>query len=76
MRQRDRVLNYIKENGSITSLEAFMELGCTRLSAEVYRLRNDGYDFDRTFVTRKNRWNEKVSFVKYTLKEDKDGNAV
>lgn len=72
MRQRDRVLNYIKENGSITSLEAFVELGCTRLSGEIHRLKMDGYEFDREFVTRKNRWNEKVSFAKYTLKGERE----
>ena len=69
MTQKERVLKYIEENGSITSLEAFRELGCTRLSGEIHRLKEMGYDFDREFVSSKNRWNENVSFAKYTLKK-------
>lgn len=69
MTQRERVLRYIKEYGSITSLEAFTELGCTRLSGEIHRLKDDGYEFSREFITKKNRWGEKVSFAKYRLKE-------
>ena len=42
--QADRILNYIKDHGSITSLEAFQNLGCTRLSGRIYDLRQMGYD--------------------------------
>ena len=38
--QRARVLDYIKRFGSISTLEAFKDLGITRLSAKIYDLIN------------------------------------
>lgn len=37
------VLNYITLNGKITTMDAFTEIGCTRLSARIYELRELGY---------------------------------
>ena len=42
MTQSEQILNYMKEHGSITSMEAFSRLGITRLSARIYDLRKDG----------------------------------
>ena len=42
MTQNEQVLDYIKSNGSITSMEAFKKLGITRLSARIYDLRKAG----------------------------------
>lgn len=41
--QTQRVLEYIRENGSITPLEALKELGVMRLSDVVFKLKKDGY---------------------------------
>ena len=43
-----QVLEYIKEHGSITSLEAIRAIGCTRLSGRIYDLKKMGYDIDKT----------------------------
>ena len=40
---KTRVINYLKEFGSITSLEAIRDLGNTRLSATIFTLRKEGY---------------------------------
>lgn len=40
---KTRTLNYLKEFGSITSLEAIRDLGNTRLADTIFRLRKDGY---------------------------------
>lgn len=45
--QKKMVLDYIREFGSITPLDAFRDLGITRLSAIVFRLREEGHDIDR-----------------------------
>jgi len=66
---KDRVLDYIKKEGSITSLDAIRELGCTRLSAVIFNLKEEGYEFDTKFETRKNRWGDAVSYARYSLKE-------
>ena len=41
--QKQRVLDYIREAGSITPLEALKELGVMRLSDVVFKLKKDGY---------------------------------
>lgn len=43
-----QVLEYIKEHGSITSLDAIRAIGCTRLSGRIYDLKKMGYDIDKT----------------------------
>ena len=36
---KNRVLNYLKENGKITTWDAFERLGCTRLSEYIRQIR-------------------------------------
>ena len=46
MSQNEMVLEYMKQNGSITSYNAF-KMGILRLSARIYELRNkQGYDIE------------------------------
>ena len=67
--QVEQVLEYIRVFGSITSLEAFQDLGCTRLSARIADLCDRGYSFERTSVTKKNRFGKSVTFTRYALKK-------
>ena len=60
MNQREKIVFYIQKFGSISSMEAFQDLGITRLSARIYELRDEGYQFDETFETSKNRFGECV----------------
>lgn len=69
MTQKDRVLQFLQEQGSITSLDAFRHIGCTRLSAVIFNLKEEGYEFETQFETKKNRWGDKVAFKRYTIKE-------
>lgn len=69
MKQKQRVLEYIERFGSISSMEAFKDLGVTRLSDVIFRLKKDGYEFDKVNETRKNRFGEKASFARYSLKK-------
>lgn len=69
--QQERVLNYIKSFGSITSLEAFRDLGITRLSAVIFCLRRKGYRIVSTSELSKNRYNESVSYARYTMEQAK-----
>ena len=65
MTQTQRVLRFIEENGSITTLQAFSELGITRLASRIHDLKKMGYSFSRNTVTAKNRYGESVRFVAY-----------
>lgn len=71
MNQADRIMKYIHEFGSITSLDAFRDLGITRLSARIHELRESGVEFDMTREKAKNRYGENVSYNRYSLKERK-----
>ena len=67
---QDRVLNYLKENGSITSWEAIREFGATRLSAIIYNLRyKEGLNIITKNVNDKNRYGDPVSYARYYLEE-------
>ena len=67
---KDRVLEYIRDFGSITSLDAFRDLGVTRLSASIWLLRHqDGLNILSKNETSKNRYGDKVTYARYYLAE-------
>ena len=70
-KQQQRVLEYMREKGSITSMEAFQALGTTRLSAVIFCLRRKGHDIRSITESFKNRYNEPVCYSRYMLKEQK-----
>lgn len=69
---KDRVLQYLRENGSITSWEAIKEFGNTRLSATIFLLREDGHFIETKFQSAKNRYGDEVSFARYILHNDEE----
>ena len=66
---RERVLKYMKDFGSITTFEAFTQLGCTRLSEYIRQLREEYIVLDE-WVYSTNRYDEQVKFKRYWLKEN------
>ncbi len=64
--QKDRVLQHLEENKSITSWEAIKEYGCTRLADVVFRLKDD-YIINTDMVDSTNRFGDKVRYAKYNL---------
>ena len=42
--QETIILKHLQEHGSITSYEAFMRYGITRLSGRIFDLRHKGYE--------------------------------
>ena len=67
--QTQRVYDYIKEFGSITGKEAFLDLGIMHLPARIYDLEKQGYPIKREFESNKNRFGESVSYARYSFKE-------
>lgn len=65
--QRQRIINYIREFGSITSYEAYVDLGITQLATRIKELKEQGYEFKTEWESSKNRYNEKVEFKRYYL---------
>lgn len=68
MTQKDRILDHLEKYGSITTWQSFELYGDTRLSDKIYRLKKDNYEFDEEWITKINRFGEKVTFKKYILK--------
>ena len=72
---KTRLLDYLKNYGSITSLEAIRDLGNTRLSATIYVLKNEGYNIETTSQEVQTRWTNEdgtrktTTVAKYTLTE-------
>ena len=66
MTQCEMIMRYIDTFGSITTMEAFADLGITRLASRISDLTNRGIEFDRQMETRKNRFGKKVSYMRYS----------
>lgn len=65
--QKDRILKYIKDFGSITSWEAYKDLGITQLGTRIYELKGLGYVFTKERIKAKNRYGDPSHYDKYML---------
>ena len=68
--QKDRILQYIREFGSISSWEAYQELGITQLGARIDNLKKEGYQFRTEWERGTNRYKDKVDYKRYYLVDD------
>lgn len=67
--QVDRVIAYMKQFGSVSTLEAFKDLGVTRLSARIFEIKQRGYKVKSEPIKAKNRFGEDVRYFRYSLEE-------
>ncbi len=67
MTQCERVLDYMKEFGSISALEAYKDLGIMRLAARISDLEHRGVSIERLQEHAMNRYNEKTTYTRYKL---------
>ena len=72
MTQNAKIIEYIKDFGSITTFQAFTDLGCTRLASRINDLKKLGYSFNVERVSAKNRYGEPINFCRYSLKGAED----
>lgn len=68
--QEERVLEYIRKHGKITTLDAFRDLGITRLSAKIFNLKREGHNIVGEIKTDTNRFGETVWYKIYRLEEE------
>jgi EAL domain-containing protein (putative c-di-GMP-specific phosphodiesterase class I) len=64
--QEKDIIDYMTENGSITTLEAF-GIGVARLASRVFDLRTKGIPIKREMVDVLNRKGEKCRVARYWL---------
>lgn len=65
--QKELILKYIADFGSITSFQAYADLGITQLGARIKELKDKGYEFMTVQEKAKNRYGKPVHYVKYYL---------
>ena len=73
MTQREAILKYISDFGSITPMQAYSDLGITKLATRISEMRRDGLKFKIETVKLKNRYGKAVSFCKYSFAEVQNG---
>lgn len=69
MTQKEMVLKYLKEYGSITTLEAATRLYIMDLQGVIRHLKEE-YNISDEWVNKTNMYGKKVEFKRYSLKED------
>lgn len=67
MSQRERILRYMHENGSITDSDARNDLGCTRLAARIGEIKDTGVKVIKTMERGQNRFGEPTRYARYRL---------
>lgn len=65
--QRQRVLQYCLQHGSITRLQAAEDIGCFELASRIGELEAEGHRFERNRCQSKNRYGDTVRFTRYIL---------
>lgn len=68
--QRQRIIDYINQFGSITSKDAYDDLGITQLATRIKELKDQGYKFETKWESSKNRYGERVDFKRYYLEKE------
>jgi cell division protein FtsI/penicillin-binding protein 2 len=71
MTQNERLLEYLQDHGSITSLEAIAHLGIMRCASRIHDLRKDGHDIHCETVKVLNRFGESCGITRYSLAQKK-----
>lgn len=68
MTQKDMILDYIRQHGSISPYEAFRDLGITKLATRVSEMSKEGIEFEKRQIKGKNRYGNPVCYMRYRLK--------
>lgn len=69
MTQREAIIEYIEDFGSITPLEAFADLGITKLATRISEMRKDGMQFKIEIEHGKNRYGRPTHYARYSFAE-------
>ena len=72
MNQRQRILSYIDDFGSITPMQAFSDLGITKLATRISELIREGIEIEKVEEHGVNRYGEKTRYMKYRRKGTDD----
>ena len=71
MTQKEMVLKYLNEHGSITTLESMKKLLILDLQGVIRNLRNEGYNIKDKSITKRNIYGASSTFKRYYLERSK-----
>lgn len=66
MNQHERIRKYMEDFGSISTMEAFRDLGITKLPTRVSEMIRNGERIDKRTESGVNRYGEKIYFTRYS----------
>lgn len=72
MDKTQKVLEHLREKGSITSWEAIKEYGATRLSAIIFNLKEKGFEINTEMEEFTDRYGDKSRYGRYYLVGEPD----
>lgn len=67
MSQETKIIEFIRDNGSITTRQAMTELGCFRLASRINEMRKHGIPVDVEMVTVPTRDGKTARVARYTI---------
>lgn len=67
MTQKEMVLKYIADFGSITPMEAFSDLGITKLATRISEMKKEGRQFKVVMVKGTNRYGKATHYARYSF---------
>lgn len=74
-KQVDRILDYMRRYGSITTLDAMLDLGILRLASRISELKKAGVPIRRDWAKVTNRHGETCNVLRYSL-DDSFGSSL
>ena len=70
MTQHQLILKYIEDFGSITPMEAYSDLGITKLATRISEMRKEGIEFKIEAVKGRNRYGKATRYAKYSFPDE------
>ena len=67
---RELILEYMRQFGSINPLQALQDIGCFRLASRISELRKEGYNIISDRIDYTNRFGVQKHFAEYRLEEE------
>ena len=67
MTQREAIIDYINQFGSITPMEAFADLGITKLATRVSEMKKDGITLKHESIKCKTRLGRTTHYTRYSF---------
>ena len=65
--QKEQIVKYMKEHGSITRLDSSCKLFIFELSARIVELEKMGWTFKKERESRKNKYGQTKTFTRYSI---------